>query len=300
MPQPKYVYFFGGGESDGNATMRTLLGGKGANLAEMSNLGIPVPPGFTISTEVCKLYYENDKQYPAGLDAQIDENLAKLEAALGAKFGDTENPLLLSVRSGAAVSMPGMMDTILNLGLNDDAVKGLIARSENERFAYDSYRRFVQMFGNVVLNVDHDEFEHLLEEKKKSKGVTLDTELEANDLEALVHEFKSAVKQHTGNDFPDDPRTQLDMARDAVFESSGNPARDYLPPSQRYFRRTRTHSCQRSSNGVWKYGREPPVQASLSPVTLRPARTNFMANSSLMRRAKMSSPASAHRFQSSN
>ena len=223
MPQPKYVYFFGGGETDGNATMRMLIGGKGANLAEMSNLGIPVPPGFTISTEVCKLYYENDKQYPAGLDEQIDGNLSKLEVALGAKFGDTENPLLLSVRSGAAVSMPGMMDTILNLGLNDDAVKGLIARSENERFAYDSYRRFVQMFGNVVLNVDHDEFEHLLEEKKKSKGVTLDTELEADDLKALVHEFKNAVKQHTGSDFPDNPRQQLDMARDAVFESSGNP-----------------------------------------------------------------------------
>ena len=222
MPQPKYVYFFGGSESEGDATMRTLLGGKGANLAEMSNLGIPVPPGFTISTEVCKLYYENDKRYPAGLDEQIDENLAKLEATLGAKFGDTENPLLLSVRSGAAVSMPGMMDTILNLGLNDDAIQGLIAKSKNKRFAYDAYRRFVQMFGNVVLNVDHDEFEHLLEEKKKAKGVTLDTELEAPDLAALVQEFKDVVKQRTGSDFPDNPRQQLDMARDAVFESSGN------------------------------------------------------------------------------
>ena len=222
MPQPKYVYFFGGGESEGNATMRTLLGGKGANLAEMSNLGIPVPPGFTISTEVCKLYYENDKQYPAGLDEQIDENLAKLEATLDAKFGDTEDPLLLSVRSGAAVSMPGMMDTILNLGLNDDAVHGLIAKSKNKRFAYDAYRRFVQMFGNVVLNVDHDEFEHLLEAKKKAKGVTLDTELEAPDLAALVKEYKNVVRQHTGSDFPDEPRVQLDMARNAVFESSGN------------------------------------------------------------------------------
>ena len=223
MPQPKYVYFFGGGESEGNATMRMLLGGKGANLAEMSNLDIPVPPGFTISTEVCKLYYENDKRYPTGLDKQIDENLVKLENALGAKFGDTENPLLLSVRSGAAVSMPGMMDTILNLGLNDDAIKGLIARSGNERFAYDAYRRFVQMFGNVVLGVDHDEFEHLLEAKKDAKGVTLDTELEAADLLALVTEFKTVVKQQTGKDFPDEPRLQLDMARDAVFESSGNP-----------------------------------------------------------------------------
>lgn len=223
MSQPKYVYFFGAGEGEGNATMRTLLGGKGANLAEMTNLGVPVPPGFTISTEVCKLYYENEKQYPKGLDEQIDENLQKLEVAINAKFGDIEDPLLLSVRSGAAVSMPGMMDTILNLGLNDDTIKGLIAKSGNERFAYDAYRRFVQMFGNVVLRVDHDEFEHLLEEKKKAKGVTLDTELDAADLSALVHEFKHIIKQKTGNDFPDMPRQQLDMARDAVFESSGNP-----------------------------------------------------------------------------
>ena len=223
MTQPKYVYFFGAGEGEGDATMRLHLGGKGANLAEMTNLGVPVPPGFTIATEVCKLYYENEKQYPAGLDAQIDENLQKVENAMNAKFGDAENPLLLSVRSGAAVSMPGMMDTILNLGLNDDTVKGLIARSENERFAYDAYRRFVQMFSNVVLRVAHDEFEHLLEARKKAKGVTLDTELDAADLLALVHEFKQIIKRKTGADFPDEPRQQLDMARDAVFESSGNP-----------------------------------------------------------------------------
>ncbi len=223
MTQPKYVYFFGSGEGEGNATMRTLLGGKGANLAEMTNLGVPVPPGFTISTEVCKFYYENDKKYPSGLDQQITENLQKLENALGEKFGDTENPLLISVRSGAAVSMPGMMDTILNLGLNDDAVQGLIAKSENERFAYDAYRRFIQMFGNVVLHVNHDEFEHLLEKKKTDKGVTLDTELEAPELLELVKEFKNVIKQKTGSDFPDEPRRQLDMARDAVFASSGNP-----------------------------------------------------------------------------
>ena len=223
MTQPKYVYFFGAGEGEGDATMRLHLGGKGANLAEMTNLGVPVPPGFTISTEVCKLYYENEKQYPDGLDAQIDENLQKVEEAMNAKFGDAENPLLLSVRSGAAVSMPGMMDTILNLGLNDDTVRGLIARSDNERFAYDAYRRFVQMFGNVVLRVAHDDFEHLLEERKTAKGVTLDTELDAADLRALVHEFKQIIKRKTGRDFPDVPREQLDMARDAVFESSGNP-----------------------------------------------------------------------------
>ncbi|RKU35920.1 pyruvate, phosphate dikinase [Candidatus Poribacteria bacterium] len=223
MTQPKYVYFFGAGKGEGDATMRLHLGGKGANLAEMTNLGVPVPPGFTISTEVCKLYYENEKQYPDGLDAQIDENLQKVETAMNAKFGDAENPLLLSVRSGAAVSMPGMMDTILNLGLNDDTVRGLIARSDNERFAYDAYRRFVQMFGNVVLRVAHDDFEHLLEERKTAKGVTLDTELDAADLRALVHEFKQIIKRKTGRDFPDVPREQLDMARDAVFESSGNP-----------------------------------------------------------------------------
>lgn len=223
MSQPKYVYFFGGDESEGDATMRLLLGGKGANLAEMSTLGIPVPPGFTISTEVCKFYYDHNNKYPSGLDQQITENIQKLEDVLDAKFGDTENPMLLSVRSGAAVSMPGMMDTILNLGLNDDAVKGLIAKSGNERFSYDAYRRFVQMFGNVVLDVDHDAFEHLLEEKKKDKGVTLDTELDASDLSDLVKEFKTIIKQKTGNDFPDEPRRQLDMARDAVFESSGNP-----------------------------------------------------------------------------
>ena len=223
MSQPKYVYFFGGDDSEGDATMRLLLGGKGANLAEMSTLGIPVPPGFTISTEVCKFYYDNGQKYPSGLDQQITENIQKLEDVLDAKFGDTENPMLLSVRSGAAVSMPGMMDTILNLGLNDDAVQGLIAKSGNERFSYDAYRRFVQMFGNVVLNVDHDEFEHLLEEKKKDKGVTLDTELDASDLSDLVNEFKTVIKQKTGKDFPDEPRLQLDMSRDAVFESSGNP-----------------------------------------------------------------------------
>ena len=222
MSHSKYVYFFGEGKADGSAEMRALLGGKGANLAEMTNLGIPVPPGYTISTEVCKFYYANQKTYPDGLEQQIDENLGKLESAMGTKFAEPENPLLVSVRSGAAISMPGMMDTILNLGLNDDTVKGLIAKSGSERFAYDAYRRFVQMFGNVVLNVKHDTFEHLLEAKKKAKGVELDTELEAGDLGELILEFKTAVKRATGADFPEDVRRQLDMARDAVFESSNN------------------------------------------------------------------------------
>ncbi|MDE0185628.1 MAG: pyruvate, phosphate dikinase [Candidatus Poribacteria bacterium] len=222
MSHSKYVYFFGEGKADGSAEMRALLGGKGANLAEMTNLGIPVPPGYTISTEVCKFYYANQKTYPDGLEQQIDENLGKLESAMGTKFADPENPLLVSVRSGAAISMPGMMDTILNLGLNDDTVKGLIAKSGSERFAYDAYRRFVQMFGNVVLNVKHDTFEHLLEAKKEAKGVELDTELGAGDLGELILEFKTAVRRATGADFPEDVRRQLDMARDAVFESSNN------------------------------------------------------------------------------
>ncbi len=222
MSQSKYVYFFGGGKAEGAAEMRSLLGGKGANLAEMTNLGVPVPPGFTISTEVCKLYYKNNRQYPDGLDEQIDENLRKLEDAMGVKFADPENPLLVSLRSGAAVSMPGMMDTILNLGLNDETVQGLIAKSNNERFAYDAYRRFVQMFGSVVLGVDHNEFEHLLEAKKEAKGVKLDTELDANDLRQLVSEYKETIRHETGEDFPEKPRQQLNMARDAIFESSNN------------------------------------------------------------------------------
>ena len=222
MSHPKYIYFFGDGQGEGSAEMRSLLGGKGANLAEMTNLGVPVPPGFTISTEICRLYDENEKHYPTGLEAEIDENLQKLEAAMDLRFGNTEDPLLLSVRSGAAVSMPGMMDTILNLGLNDDTVQGLIAKSNNERFAYDAYRRFVQMFGNVVLDVDHAAFEHLLEAKKEAKGITLDTELGVAELSALVGEFKQSIKRTTGRDFPEVPRQQLNMARDAVFESSGN------------------------------------------------------------------------------
>src|SRR3990167_8492933 len=152
---PQYVYFFGNGSADGRADMKHLLGGKGANLAEMTKLGIPVPPGFTITTEVCDLYYQNGKKWPAGLEQQILDNLAKLEKSMGAKFGSKENPLLVSVRSGAAVSMPGMMDTVLNLGLNSEVVQGIIIKTENERFAWDAYRRFIQMFGNVVMNIPH-------------------------------------------------------------------------------------------------------------------------------------------------
>jgi pyruvate,orthophosphate dikinase len=219
MAGGKYVYFFGEGKAEGKAEMRDLLGGKGANLAEMTNLGIPVPAGFTITTEVCTAYYENDKRYPDGLWQQTEENLRKVEQVMGAKFGDPDNPLLVSVRSGARISMPGMMDTVLNLGLNDQTVQGLIKQSGNERFGYDSYRRFIQMYGNVVLGIKSEEFEKLLEKKKKERGVELDTQLDAAALKELIAEYKQLVKEKTGQDFPQDPREQLDKAIGAVFDS---------------------------------------------------------------------------------
>jgi pyruvate,orthophosphate dikinase len=223
--QVKYVYFFGSGKAEGKAEMKNLLGGKGANLAEMTNIGLPVPPGFTVTTEVCTHYYANKRQYPKTLRKEVEAALSKVEKSLGAKFGDATNPLLVSVRSGARASMPGMMDTILNLGLNDRTVEGLIRKTNNERFVYDSYRRFVQMYGDVVLGLkpvhkdDIDPFELIIEEMKKRKGVHLDTELTAEDLKQLVVLFKAAIKERTGNDFPDDPRDQMWGAIGAVFGS---------------------------------------------------------------------------------
>jgi len=214
----KYVYFFGDGRAEGSARMKDILGSKGANLAEMTNIGIPVPPGFTISTEACTHYYANDG-YPAGLEDEINENLARLEESTKKRFGDAENPLLLSVRSGAAISMPGMMDTVLNIGLTDESVAGIARRAGNERFAYDSYRRFVQMFGNVVLGMEHSDFEQILEEKKRLRGVTMDTELDSDDLKNLVSRYKELIEKETGEAFPDDPKEQLRMTINAVFES---------------------------------------------------------------------------------
>ncbi len=219
----KYVFFFGKGKAEGRAEQKNLLGGKGANLHEMTRLAIPVPSGFTISTEACVHYTKNKKQYPAGMWKQVEENLKKVEKAMDAKFGDPGNPLLVSVRSGARVSMPGMMDTVLNLGLNDQTLQGLIVRSKNERFAYDSYRRFVQMFGDVVLGIEKPSFERLLEAQKNAKKVKLDTELTATDLKELVTLFKRVVKDKTGKDFPQDPKEQLRLAINAVFESWDNP-----------------------------------------------------------------------------
>lgn len=214
----KYVYFFGEGKAEGNGKMKDILGGKGAGLAEMTNIGLPVPPGFTISAEVCDYYYKHDRTYPEGLQEEIEENLKRLEQVAGKKFGDLHNPLLVSVRSGAAVSMPGMMDTILNLGLNDESVKGLAESTNNPRFAYDAYRRFIQMFGDVVLGINKNEFEEILEEKKNQKGIHWDSELSAEDLMEIVEKFKEVYKKH-GFEFPQDPRKQLDMAIEAVFKS---------------------------------------------------------------------------------
>jgi len=192
-PLAKMIYRFGEGKADGSIKLKKLLGGKGAGLAEMTNLGIPVPPGFTITTEVCRFYFQN-KKYPAGLEKEIDEALAWLEKVTGKKFGDKENPLLVSVRSGAAVSMPGMMDTILNLGLTEETLEGLAKKSNNPRFAWDAYRRLIQMFGNVVDGIEHEKFEHILEEVKEAKGVKEDTELDVEDLKEIVRRYKELYK----------------------------------------------------------------------------------------------------------
>ena len=223
MTAKKWVYFFGDGKTDGQSGNKVLVGGKGANLAEMVELGIPVPAGFTITTEACTEFYQNNQAWPEGLEAQILENLARVEAAMGGKFGDATNPLLLSVRSGARVSMPGMMDTVLNLGLNDDTVQGLIAKSNNPRFAFDSYRRFIQMYGDVVMGVDHAKFEAALSALKEAKGVTDDTELTAEDLQELVSQYKEIVKSDAGKLFPEDPLEQLRGAINAVFLSWNTP-----------------------------------------------------------------------------
>ena len=219
----KFVYFFGSGKADGNRTMKDTLGGKGANLAEMTNAGLPVPPGFTISTDACRAYYAEGRKVPAAVETQMLENVKKLEKAAGAKLGDVKKPLLVSVRSGAKFSMPGMMDTILNLGLNDETVEGLKARTGNGRFAYDSYRRFIQMFGSVVLEIPKDAFEHEFEAVKHERGAKVDTDLDEAGLQETVARYKKVVKEKTGKPFPQDPQAQMRGARDAVFRSWNNP-----------------------------------------------------------------------------
>ncbi len=218
MKMEKYIYAF----EEGNKSMKETLGGKGANLAEMTNLGLPVPPGFTITTDVCKFYYDNGKKYPPGFNKSVEAAVKSLEAEMGKKFGDVNDPLLVSVRSGAAASMPGMMDTILNLGLNDKVAEGFAKKTKKERFVMDAYRRFIQMFGDVVMGAEHEKFEHALHEVKEKKGVKLDTELDAKDLREVIKRYKAIIKKETGTEFPDNPMKQLQMAVDAVFGSWNN------------------------------------------------------------------------------
>jgi pyruvate,orthophosphate dikinase len=215
----KMVYPFGGSKTDGDRSMKALLGGKGANLAEMSSIGLPVPPGFTVSTQACKYYSDHGGEWPSHLEEQVRDGIRHIEEAMGAGFGDAKNPLLVSVRSGAAVSMPGMMDTVLNLGLNDEAVEGLAQHTGNVRFAYDAYRRFIDMFGDVVMGVHHEHFEEAIEGLKQERGVTNDVDLTGDDLKVLVDRYKAIYRKHTGYMFPDDPFEQLSLSINAVFGS---------------------------------------------------------------------------------
>ncbi|KAK0341212.1 hypothetical protein LTR94_027332, partial [Friedmanniomyces endolithicus] len=219
LQMTQWVYGFGGGSADGDASMKNLLGGKGANLAEMSALGLPVPPGFTITTEVCTHYYANGETYPSDLQDQVQAALEKVQGVVGKTFGDVDNPLLVSVRSGARASMPGMMDTVLNLGLNDETVEGLAKLSGDRRFAFDSYRRFITMYSNVVLGLGHDDFEEVLDQHKDRLGVTVDTDLKAEDWEKVVADYKAVVERELGHPFPQAPKDQLWGAVGAVFES---------------------------------------------------------------------------------
>src|SRR3954471_12142960 len=215
----QYVYRFGGGVSDGGKGDKNLLGGKGANLAEMASIGLPVPPGFTISTGFCAVYYDEGGQFPEGLRAEVATGIGHIEGVTGKKFGDAADPLLVSVRSGARASMPGMMDTVLNLGLNDETVQGLAETSGDARFAWDSYRRFIQMYSDVVLELDHGAFEEALEIAKEDRGVSLDTELTADDLRELVTAYKGLVEEQWHKPFPQDVQDQLWGAIGAVFGS---------------------------------------------------------------------------------
>ncbi|MCG6552844.1 MAG: pyruvate, phosphate dikinase [Candidatus Magnetominusculus sp. LBB02] len=219
MAKKKYVYFFGVGKTEGDGSMKDLLGGKGAGLAEMTKLGIPVPPGFTITTETCNDYFNNNSQYPEGMWDEVLKNMKMVEGLMGLKFGDADKPLLVSVRSGAKFSMPGMMDTVLNLGLTDSTINGVIKRSNNEKFAYDAYRRFITMFASIVMGVDRMEFEHVLDKKKEKNKVKYDSDLSADSLKELVKEFKALYKKKVGDDFPQDPMEQLKLAINAVFGS---------------------------------------------------------------------------------
>src|SRR5437763_2805529 len=219
----KYVYSFGGGRADGDGSTRDILGGKGAGLAEMSKADVPVPPGFTISTEVCNLFFEHGNRVPREVDEQIHTALVRLESEMGKKLGGADDPLLVSVRSGAKFSMPGMMNTILNLGLNDQTTEALARKTGNPRFAYDCYRRFIQMFGEVALHIDMEKFDHIFDARKAKVKAKLDTDLTAEDLKFIIAEYKKLVKKETRKEFPQNPRDQLTLAPDAEFNSCNTP-----------------------------------------------------------------------------
>lgn len=287
----KFVYDF----TEGNKDLKDLLGGKGANLAEMTNLGLPVPPGFTITTEACKTYLDSGDE-PAALRDEVSAHLAALEEAMGKKLGQADNPLLVSVRSGAKFSMPGMMDTVLNIGLSDKSVQGLAKQAGDERFAWDSYRRLIQMFGKTVLGVEGELFEDALDAAKTAKKVTVDTELEAADLKKLVTKFKRIVKTEAGRDFPQDPREQMDLAIHAVFDS-WNTDRAKL-----YRRQERIPHDLGTAVNVCSmvFGNLGPTRAraSRSPATRPPATRACTATTYRTRRARTWSRASATRSRS--
>jgi len=270
----KWVFTFGDGKAEGKAEMRDLLGGKGANLAEMANLGLPVPPGFTIPTSVCTYFYAHDKSYPKELQSQVEKALDHVGKLTGKVFGDTKNPLLVSVRSGGRASMPGMMDTVLNLGLNDDTVEALSELSGDRRFAYDSYRRFITMYSDVVLGFEHHHFEEILDTFKDSQGYTLDTDLSAEDWVDLVGRYKDAVARETGKDFPQDPHDQLWGAIGACVFILDECARGDLPQAARHSG-ILGHRGQRAGHGcsaTWARRRRP---ALLSPAIPRPAESKL-------------------------
>src|ERR1035441_7813186 len=280
----KLVYSFGNGTADGDGKMKDTLGGKGAGLAEMSRAQLPLPPGFTISTEVCNIYFQNDNTVPAEIDGQMVEALKTLEERMGQKLGDVANPLLVSVRSGAKFSMPGMMDTILNLGLNDRTVKALEAKSGNPRFAYDCYRRFIQMYGNVVLEVPKRDFDEVFDGQKKKAKAKLDTELTAEDLQQVIAGYKKLVEKKTGKPFPQDALAQLKGARDAVFGSWFNDrAKHYRKMHQISEDLGTAVNVRPWYSGTW--ARLPP-RAWVSRATPRPARRSFTASSWRTPRAK--------------
>jgi pyruvate, orthophosphate dikinase len=280
-PATKWVYSFGAGRADGSAADRDLLGGKGAYLAEMSRLGLPVPPGFTISAELCSVYYELGRKLPEELKPMVSAALDAVGKIVGAGFGDVQNPLLVSVRSGSRASMPGMMDTVLNLGLNDQTVEGLAVRSGDRRFAYDTYRRFIQMYADVVLGLDHELFEEILENYKGLKGLEYDTELGAEDWSDIVARFKTLVENELGTPFPQDIHDQLWGAIAAVFGSWPSPI-----AACTIFRTigVRPSPFRPWYLAIWARRARP---ASCSRATLRPAPTSFTASSWSMRKARM-------------